>query len=113
MYCDNQVALHISANLVFHESSKHIGANCHIVRNKILDGTLKTFYASSRNQLADIFIKALGVENFLRLLAKLGVINIFSHRIQFPNYTRNNGEVRALLLRGSVEKNSKPDICLM
>ena len=74
MYCDNQVALHISANLVFHKSSKHIGANCHIVRNKILDGTLKTFYVSSRNQLPVIFIKALGVENFLRLLAKLGVI---------------------------------------
>ena len=113
MYCDNQVTLYISANPVFHERSKHIGSNCHIVRNKILDGTLKTFYVSSRNQLADIFIKALGVENFLRLLAKFGVINIFSHRIQFLDSIRNNGEARALVLRGSVEKNFKTDICIL
>ena len=71
---------------MFHERSKYIEADYHIVRNKILDGTIKTFYVSSRSQLADIFTKALGVENFLRLLNKLGVINIFSHHIQFPNW---------------------------
>ena len=73
-----------------------------------MEGTTKIFYVSSRNQLADIFTKALGVENFLRLLAKLGVINIFNRHIQYPDCTKDyerakeDKEARALLLRESV-----------
>ena len=53
--------------------------------------------------MADIFTKALGVENFSRLLARLEVINIFAHEIQYPDYTKHNQEARALLLRWSVK----------
>lgn len=34
MYCDNQVALHIALNLVFHVQSNQINVDCHLVRKK-------------------------------------------------------------------------------
>lgn len=59
IYCDNEGAIKLSVNPVFHERTKHIEIDIHFVREKVLDGVVKVVQTSSKEQLADIFTKAL------------------------------------------------------
>ena len=70
---DNQPAIYIARNLVFHDKTKHIEINFHFTREKVLEGLIQLSYLPTRHQLADVLTKVLPSGPFMELLCKLGM----------------------------------------
>ncbi|GJV94796.1 ribonuclease H-like domain-containing protein [Tanacetum coccineum] len=77
LYCDNKSAIHIAANLVMHEKTKHFDIDVNLEREKVSCSLIKNVKVDSKCQVADILPKAPGTAQHSFLVKKLGLLNMF------------------------------------
>jgi hypothetical protein len=75
---DNQAAIAISHNPVFHGKTKHFNIKLYFLREVQKNGEVKLIYCKSENQLADLFTKPLPVNRFEFLRQRIGVCSFSS-----------------------------------
>lgn len=71
IWCDNQSAIQLAHNPVFHGRTKHVEVDYHFVRERVVRRDLLLKYTPTQSQLADVFTKPLTTDRFLLLRSKL------------------------------------------
>lgn len=87
LYCDNKSAIAMAESTIFHERTKHIELDCHLVKEKVQKGVIRLMFINSCNQVADGFTEALTVSQFEWFHNKLGLHNLYN-----PAYGRVSNE---------------------
>jgi hypothetical protein len=76
IYCDNINSTLLANNPVYHARIKHIEVHYHFVREKILAKEIDLIHVSSKDQVVDIFTKALGTDKLKKFRKMLGVLEV-------------------------------------
>jgi hypothetical protein len=76
IFCDNTSSIKLSKNPVMHGRCKHIDVRYHFLRDLTKDGAVEMKFCTSQEQIADIMTKALKLETFYKLRAKMGMCDL-------------------------------------
>jgi hypothetical protein len=75
-YCDNISSILFVNNPVYHAKTKHIEVHYHFIREKNLAKEIDLIHVSTKDQVADIFTKALGTDKLRKFFLMFGVLEV-------------------------------------
>lgn len=58
LFCDNQSAIKLAKNRVFHAKTKHIESKHHFIRERVLEGEIDLKYIHTEENLAHLLTKS-------------------------------------------------------
>lgn len=73
IFNDNQSAIKLSMNPIFHERSKHIDIRYHFIRETVDKNTIQLKYLETENMIADILTKSVGGTKHMYFVKGLGL----------------------------------------
>jgi hypothetical protein len=88
IYNDNISSILLANNPIYHAKTKHIEVHYHFIRKKVLAKEIDLIHVSTKDQVANIFTKALSTDKLKKFRKMFGVLEV------------------DLSLRGSVENSS-------
>ena len=82
LYCDNQSAVRLAENPVFHARTKHVEVHYHFIREKVLEEEVELKQIKSGDQVADLFTKGLSGSKFESFCHQLGMVKILEADVE-------------------------------
>ena len=73
MWCDNQSAIALAYNPVYHAKTKHVELDIHLIKDKVASKEIEVCFMPSEDQTTDVLTKALTFTQFDYLHNKLNV----------------------------------------
>lgn len=73
LYADNQGAIALSENPIFHNKTKHIENRCHYIRERVAEGSITVKCISTDSMIADRSSKPLSRIKFQRFVQHVGL----------------------------------------
>nr|XP_017221153.1 PREDICTED: uncharacterized mitochondrial protein AtMg00810-like [Daucus carota subsp. sativus] len=82
LLCDNQSAIRLAENPVFHARTKHVEVHYHFLREKVLQGEIAMRHVATHEQVADMFTKSLSPGKYEKFRCQLGVVQRMGTNIE-------------------------------